>query len=798
MPDRKRKIIVAVVLMGFSGLVAQIVLLREMMIVFHGNELSIGVILANWLLLESAGAYFLGRRISRTERTLQYFILVKVLFSFFFLSAVYAVRVFKEFLVLVPGEGLGIMPMFFVSFIILLPVSILHGALFTSGCKLYFLCASPETPPDEREKLGVFSIAGVYIYETIGTIAGGLVLTFVLIPLLHSVNTALALALLNLVVCALLLPPFGKMRASAGTRAAGVFLSALLLITAYLLLGSGGDRIHRSSIERQWKNHKLVHYQNSHYGNIVVVEREQEYTFFSDGVPVLTAPNPDIVFVEEFVHLPLLLHPNPRDILVIGGGAGGVINEILKHEVRRVDYAEIDPLMPAVIKEFPTALTTGELSDPRVTIEFHDGRFYLKRTPYQYDVILSGFTDPSTLQANRFFTREFFLTAENRLTKEGILVFGLPGSLTYLSPELAVLNAMALKTIESVFPYVRVIPGDGLNLYLASRSRKVTEEGHAEMIERITARELDLDLITPAHLEYRLHQRWLEWFMAGIDVDSARINLDFKPLGVFYSLVYWNERFSPAFNRFFKKSERINLHSAAAVYLIFFSMLFLFIAFRSRTPVKPALTVCIVSTGFAGMIFDLILIFAFQVLYGYVFYWLGMLVAAFMAGVMAGGLWMTAYLKRIKAAAVPVIIKLELGLIALAMMLPFVFMKAGPLLVYPWFDYSLKIVFLILSFLSGGLVGGAFPLANREYLKTSPDLSDTAGWLYSADLWGGWIGGILGGVVLLPVLGLMETSLVIVMIKISSIALLVFGAARTSMLTPGPDPGKNGKASFFS
>lgn len=781
MPDRKRIIIAAVVLMGFSGLVAQIVLLREMMIAFHGNELSIGVILANWLLLESGGAYFLGRRISRTERTLEYFILFKVLFSFFFLSAVYAVRVFKEFLALVPGEGLGIMPMFYVSFIILLPVSALHGALFTSGCRLYFLCSSPETPPDERQELGVFSIAGVYIHETVGTIAGGLVLTFVFIPLLHSVQTALLLALLNFAVCALLLPPFGKMRVSAGTRAMGVFLTALLLITAYLLLGPGGDRIHRSSIERQWKNHKLVHYQNSHYGNIAVVEREQEYTFFSDGVPVLTTPNPDIVFVEELVHLPLLLHPDPQDILVLGGGAGGVINEILKHEVRRVDYAEIDPLMPEVIKKFPTALTTGELKDPRVNIEFQDGRFYLKRTPDKYDVVLSGFTDPSTLQANRFFTREFFFTVEDRLTKEGILVFGLPGSLTYLSPELAGLNSMVLKTVESVFPYVRVIPGDGINLYLASPSRKATEEGPAEMIERITARELDLNLITPAYLEYRLHQRWLEWFMTGMDADNARINLDFKPLGVFYSLAYWNERFSPAFNRFFKKSERINLHSAAAIYLVFFSLLFLFIAFRIRNPMKPALTVCIVSTGFAGMIFDLILIFAFQVLYGYVFYWLGMLVAAFMAGVMAGGLWMTEYLKKIKDAA-PVIIRLELGLIALAIMLPFVFMKAGPLLIYPWFDFSLKMIFLILSFLSGGLVGGEFPLANREYLKTTPDLSDTAGWLYGADLWGGWIGGILGGVVLLPVLGLMETSLLIIMIKISSITLLAFGARRASTM----------------
>ncbi len=61
----QRKVTLAVVIMGFSGFIAEIVLLRELLVAFHGNELSIGVILANCLLLESAGAHFVGRRISR-------------------------------------------------------------------------------------------------------------------------------------------------------------------------------------------------------------------------------------------------------------------------------------------------------------------------------------------------------------------------------------------------------------------------------------------------------------------------------------------------------------------------------------------------------------------------------------------------------------------------------------------------------------------------------------------------------------------------------------------------------------
>jgi len=775
----KKKLIYAVILMGFSGLVAQIVLLRELMIAFHGNELSIGVILANWLLLESAGAYFLGRIIARAKKKLGLFIIITVLFTFLFLAAIYATRIFKEFMTVIPGEGLGIMPMFYISFLILLPVSLLHGALFTSGCKLYFLYSSAKTSPASHDKLSAFSIAKVYIYETVGTILGGLVLTYLFIPNLHSIEIALVVALFNFIVCAFLLKPFWQPKIPLRTKAAGIFLIILLPITAYLLLGKGADKIHIFSVEKQWKNHNLVHYQNSNHGNIVVTEREQEYTFFSDGLPVTTTPNPDVVYVEEFVHLPLLSHPAPQNILVLSGGAGGVINEVLKHDVHRIDYAEVDPLMPQVIKEYPTSLTEKEFQDNRVKIKYVDGRFFLKRTPRKYDIILSGFTDPSTLQANRFFTNEFFSLAKRRLASDGILVLGMAGSLTYLSPELADMNAMVLNTLENVFPSVKVIPGDGTNFYLASRSKKITDIGHTEMIERIEKRKLDLQLITPGYLEYKLHPRWLDWFLTNMEGSIDKINHDFKPLGVFYSLVFWNEKFSPSFNKIFKHSEKINLYKVAGIFLVFLLILLL-ISSQIKNSLKPALSLCIFSTGFAGMLFDLILIFAFQVLFGYIFYWLGLLVTAFMAGVMVGGLWMTAYLKKAETAT-PAIIKLELVIIVFAFLLPWIFLKAGPLLIYPWFDVSLRIIFLILSFISGMLVGSEFPLANKQYLEVSPNLSGTAGLLYSSDLLGGWLGGILGGVILLPVLGLIETSLVIIMFKVISFTLLIFAVRRSSM-----------------
>jgi len=87
-----------------------------------------------------------------------------------------------------------------------------------------------------------------------------------------------------------------------------------------------------------------------------------------------------------------------------------------------------------------------------------------------------------------------------------------------------------------------------------------------------------------------------------------------------------------------------------------------------------------------------------------------------------------------------------------------------------------------MSFLSGVLVGAQFPLANRAYLKISGDLGGTAAWLYSADLMGGWLGGMIGAVVLLPVLGLLQTAVVIVFLKICSLILLVLASKKEAFL----------------
>ncbi len=760
----KRRLVFAILVMGFSGIVVQILLLREFLVVFSGNELAIGIILANWLILEAFGSLFVGKRVERLKKRLEGFVGLQLFFSLCLPLAVYSTRILKDLIGVIPGEGVGVIPILYSSFLIFAPLSITHGALFTFGCKLYSLHFVSESKAS--------SIGRVYVHETLGTIFGAIAFTYLLVPYLHSIRIALGIALLNSLLCLLLLGY--PLRKSLTGKALAVGSTVFLVLCAYLILSPKADKIHHFSISRQWRGQEVVHYQNSIYGNITVTQRGEQYTFFSDGIPIITTPVPDIAFVEEFVHLPLLFHPSPKKVLVIGGGAGGVIHELLKHPVERVDYAELDPLLLKVVQRFPTPLTGAELADPRVNIEYLDGRFFIKKTHHRYDLVLVGISNPSTLQINRLFSKEFFSLVKERLEKGGILVMVSPGSLTYLSKALGDLNACTLNTLKEVYPYVRVIPGD-FNLFLASTSKGVSLINHTLLSQRLNERKLEVSLLTPFHIKYKLDSRWSDWFFTSLKGATEKINQDFSPLGMFYSLAYWNSLFSPHMKWLFKWFEQVSL-KLLSIPLAIFTLLFLIICFKAPTiSTKLSIPFAIMASGFAGMIFDLALIYTFQAVYGYVFHQIGLLVAAFMVGIAAGSLTMTSLLKRVKRNFF-FFIGLELAMILFSVALPAIFLLFSPYLDSPAVFSFFRVIFFVLSFFSGLLIGAQFPLANKIYLKRSPNLSGTAGLLYGADLAGGWIGGLLGGVVLLPVLGLVQTCMAVVLLKMTSLLILLVPA----------------------
>jgi spermidine synthase len=517
----------------------------------------------------------------------------------------------------------------------------------------------------------------------------------------------------------------------------------------------------------------VIHNDNSIYGNITVTKRGEQFTFFTNGVPSITTPVPDMAFIEDFVHFPMLIHENPESLLILSGGAGGMIHEILKYPVRRVDYVELDPLLLKLVQEFSTPLTQSELSDPRVRIHYRDGRFFIKRTQDRFDLIFIGLPTPQELQTNRLFSSEFFSIARGKMNPDGIIVLSLPGSLTYFSPELRDLNRCILDTLKSVFQSVRVIPGD-TNLYLASDSSKLERVTSADIVKRLEDRKIRTSLLTKSYLEFRLHERWLKWFSESIERKKVQINSDFRPIGVFFSLSYWNALFSPSLTGIFNWFEGFSLRISIS-FMILFTLLMSLVFVKRPSLSRQSIPYAIFTTGLAGMIFNLAIIFTFQTFYGYLYHQIGLLIAVFMFGVALSSFYTTQYLERIERDS-HLFLKVEIVIILFSFLFPFVFLipsqsferTALSLLIFP--------VFLIMSFFSGAWIGLQFPLASKIYLALpgkEGTLGHTAGLLYGADLLGGFLGGLFGGILLLPILGLKQSCFLMAMIKISSVTLLL-------------------------
>jgi spermidine synthase len=436
-----------------------------------------------------------------------------------------------------------------------------------------------------------------------------------------------------------------------------------------------------------------------------------------------------------------------------------MINEALKHpSIEAIEYAELDPLLLDLIRKFSTPLTESELNDRRVKIQHVDGRLLLKKTKNKYDIIFVGTQEPSSLQANRFFTKEFFSLVKEKLNKGGILVLGLPGSLTYVNEELRNLNSCIFNTLESVFSL------------LSSDSREITQIDKMQIIERLSQRNIAADVIVPWHIEKKLHPGWQDWFSRFIEGSSQKINSDFTPLGLFYSISHWNAVFAPSLRGIFSQIERINLRSVVLLFAILL-LIYLFFRPKKRHFFQGGITLSIFTTGFAGMMFVLLIIFAFQSIYGYVFQSIGVLVASFMAGAACGAMLITSLLGRIKN-YYKVFISIELAIICFSIAFPVVFLAVPTYLGSSENFFYFMMLFLTISFISGFLTGSQFPLANKLYLRRSRSLSQTAGLLYASDLLGGWLGGIVGVVVLLPVLGLAGTCITVGLLKLTSFTVI--------------------------
>lgn len=141
----------------------------------------------------------------------------------------------------------------------------------------------------------------------------------------------------------------------------------------------------------------------------------------NDGLVMLTERD-EFIYHEMIAHVPLFVHPDPRRVLIIGGGDGGTAREALRHpSVERVLMIEIDEMVVDACKVHMPSVNDGVYEDPRMELRIADGVEFVAKTEEKFDVVLVDSTDPVG-PATPLFDRAFYENASRILTEQGILI----------------------------------------------------------------------------------------------------------------------------------------------------------------------------------------------------------------------------------------------------------------------------------------------------------------------------------------------------------------------------------------
>ncbi|MFQ6003379.1 MAG: hypothetical protein ACE5KJ_06490, partial [Candidatus Zixiibacteriota bacterium] len=554
-------------------------------------------------------------------------------------------------------------------------------------------------------------------------------------------------------------------------------VSILIFSALSAFIFKGTSKLQHFSSRLQWRGLNLINTENSIYGNITITSMTDQYSFFENGLLMFTTG--DLLTSEETVHFALLEHPSPKRVLLIGGGVGGSLEQVLKYSVEEVDYIELDPLVIKTAQRFLPESNLLPLRDKRVKIEHIDGRLFTKKTTKKYDVVIVNLPDPFTALLNRFYSLEFFKEVKDILNDKGVLSFGVTSSENYVSYELQQFLGCLYATLKKVFSDVKMIPGD-YNYFLASNAPNLLTYDYNLLMKRLRERGIQTKFVREYYLPYKLSKGRVAYIEETIrKAREIKINRDFEPIGYYYDMVLWSTYFHSRVKEVIGKFSKLNFWWLLTPIGLFFVITFPFVLKKPSLKKLPVI-IAISTTGFSEILFQVVVIISFQVLYGYVYYKLGLILTSFMIGLVFGSWTINRIMGRLKN-SLRTYIKTQISICIYPLILPPIFLGLASFGSKIPSYVGIETIFAFLPIIAGFIGGFQFPLASKICLEGGEKVGRTAGLLYGVDLLGSCLGALLASAILIPILGIISTLILVAILNFVTLILILtsyFGSGR--------------------
>lgn len=716
--------------LGCAAIVAQSVFVRELLALFTGAELVIGIVLAGWLLWVGVGAMTGGRAAPSAAREggvpgpgFSAFSRPALAAAALLPVTVLLIRAGRAAIVRPPGALAPLVPALVFAVLALAPFGVLYGRAYNGACLLW----------GARGGSVQEGIGRVYALEAGGSVFGAILFSFALVSIFTQLEAALVAGLL-LVLVVTLAPP----------RAEGRRRRTLLFFAIVVVSGVLAPTLDRASIRLVYPGYAIEEHYSSRYGEVTIARREEMRSFFSGGGRLYSIPEPERT--QSAVHIPLLAHPAPRAVLLVGGSLGGGWEEAAKHpSVESIDCVELDGSL------FAREPAPAAGARPAVRFIAGDGRFELAKGKRRYDVIVVSTPAPVNLQWNRYYTEEFFRSARRALAPGGVFAISHPSSENFLSADQKRALACVGATLRSAFDEVAVAPGTTAQ-FLGGVARVEADT----LLRRLAERGIDAPFVGPGYLPNRLDPERVASLARDIaGAGAAPRNRDARPVLTLYELALESARtggpLAGAARGLLAVPPFAPAIALGAVLLVLFA--------AARGGLRARLAVW--SVGAGGFLAQLLSLLGFQSFSGNLYHAIVLLTASFMAGAAGGSILAL----RRRGAGAGTMRLVHGGFVVLAALF------AG------WFSIGASApfaagaaAFFALSAAGGFLTGSYYPAAVRVAFPEGGGAAPAT--FYAWDLFGAAVAGALGGAVLYPLAGAYGTALSLAALNAMALALL--------------------------
>ncbi len=684
----------SIVGVGISSVTTQIITIREFLSQFHGNEITISLVIFCWLVLTGLGTLLTK---CFKKASLGTYLVLTLIIGVWPLLQIAGIRIFRESF-FTHGVSPGFYPILLYIAVTIAPYCLLTGFILPYTQKLFHHFHIP------------FESGELYITDSFGDILGGALFSFLLVywfkPFVLIALTAAFLILVTILMMGL----FNR----RGFLFFAIPMTALFFVLALM------PSAEIQTLKGQYGH--IVKYAESPFGRIVVSKEGPQYTFWESGTPLYSGSN--LIEAEEKIHYPLSQLENVEKVLLVSGGMGDTLLEIDKHNPVLVDYVELDPALTQ------TAASLKMIPEFRfLNIINTDARRHIQTTGNRYDAVILDLPEPDTFQANRFYTDEFFAVVKQVLRQKGILALSMNYSPNYLSPLQKRKLSVLYETLKRHFRHVLVLPGEQASFLMsdAPLSTQIPEKLRSKGVETAYIDGYFHGNVTKERIR-ALKEKLLQY---------KTINTDFNPRLMYLVFGEWFTR---------------HVTSPKAFIWTLAGLLMTYFIFMKKEEYL------LFSTGFTTMGMEMAIIFAFQIIYGYIYSMIGLIITAFLLGLLPGAVTGVKWRSRNK---------LKAGLSEIAMLVLSVLF----LLWSGWFRVALHPAwFLIFCFVFSFFAGLQFPAATG---LIGEDQSPAAGCL-AADLCGAAIGALAVGTLMIPLWGVAIAVFLLILVKASSGLLLIF------------------------